>query len=178
MRQAMRHVLLAGAAVLALPAVAAAQKRPIEFGVDAGVQFDLKSPKTTVVSFPVQTARVGFFVSDRLSIEPALSFNYFKPEGDDGTTIMQGRLSVLYHFSADLNKPGFFIQPLVGLRHIGGGGSSNTQFDAGGGIGFKAPVGSHMAFRLQGLYNHGFETDTVAASDVVSILVGISFYTH
>ncbi len=58
------------------------------------------------------------------------------------------------------------------------GGSSETQFNLGGGIGVKLPVAERMAARLEANYAHAFETDRFASSDAVSLTVGFSFFTR
>ena len=92
----------------ALPALASAQTRPIELGIDAvALEVDIvsaggQSATLTTISAPVRTFRAGFFVSDQVSLEPRISFNYVKPEGTDAFTQVTLSLGTLYHFATGL----------------------------------------------------------------------------
>lgn len=177
------RVTMAAVAVglgLAVAGPLSAQGRPIELGLDAGFSADLKEPKYSSIEFPIQQLRVGFFVSDMLEIEPALSFNWIKFSGEDATTLVSGTLGVLFHFSADASGTRVYVRPLAGISHVAPGGNLNstTAYAAGAGLGVKVPIPSaaHFEFRLEGGYVHGFKND-VPASDIVQLLVGFSFLT-
>jgi hypothetical protein len=174
-----RRSFLGLVALIVLPAVGAAQKRPVEFGLDAGVMFGLTEPKSTIFSLPIQSFRVGFFASDQLSFEPALTFNYIKPQDADALTQIGGTLSVLYHFSADVEKSRWYARPILGVEHVSSGGDGTTQFLAGAGMGVTERVANRLAIRLEARYTHGFEkAGEVAASDALGLLVGLSFFTR
>lgn len=173
----MRGVVALVALSLGGAATAAAQ-RPIELGVDAGVQFDLEDPKTTVIGIPVQNLRVGFFLSDKLSLEPAVAFNWIKASGEDAFSTLSADASLLYHFSADTERSQLYARPFVGLSRVGGGGESVSQLQAGAGLGVKLPMATRMALRLEGNIRHGFESDDIASGTALGMAIGFSFFTR
>ena len=65
--------------------------RPIELGIDGGIMIGFDDPNVTVVSLPVQAFRVGFFMTDRVEIEPRLTFNSISGGGN--------RLGILFGLS-------------------------------------------------------------------------------
>lgn len=162
----------------AIPAVGAAQKKTVELGIDAAFAYDLKEPKTAQISVPSGLFRVGFFASDRISVEPSVAFNWSKASGDDATTVIQARVGVLYHFKTDAAKSRVFVEPLLGVTHVSSGGESESQFQVGGGIGVKLPAPNHIGLRLEALFAHGFEHGAFSATDVIAVLIGFSFFTH
>jgi len=163
---------------LCLTAPALAQGRPVELGLDAGVSFSLSDPTVTTVNVPVQDLRAGFFVSDRVSVEPRVALSYVKVENSDALTTATAALGALVHFSGDRNRSQPYFRPFGGLTFVDVGGGSETQFNLGGGIGVKLPVAERMAARLEADYAHAFETDRFASSDAVALTVGFSFFTR
>ncbi len=85
-----------------LPAPAWAQGNPIELGMDASLNFQLSQDagKSTSLFLPTgplagglvtganKSFRVGFFVSPTISIEPAVSLMWFKPNGGSATRLV------------------------------------------------------------------------------------------
>lgn len=159
-------------------AAAAAAQRPIELGLDAGVTFDLDDPKATTLSIPVQGIRAGFFLSDKLSIEPAVAFNWIKLSGEDAFSTLGLDAGVLYHFSTDASRSQLYIRPVAGLTRFGGGGESVSQVTVGGGVGVKLPMAERMKLRLEGNIRHGLENDDVPSGTAVGLTVGFSFLTR
>ena len=179
MRSKTRSGLVGLLALLAVPTLAFAQKKPIELGIDAGVSLEVNDPKTTSISIPTSVFRVGFFLGERLSLEPSVSFNWAKTSDQDAVTLAQLRLGLLYHFQGDLARSRVFLEPIVGINYIDlGGGDGASQVHLGGGIGIKLPAPNHIGLRLQALYAHGFANDDFVSNDVIALLIGFSFYTH
>ncbi len=58
----------------------------------------------TTLTGPVKTFRAGFFVSDRVSIEPRIDFDYIKPEGGDAFTNVGLSLGGLFHFTPERER--------------------------------------------------------------------------
>lgn len=159
-------------------AATAAAQRPVELGVDAGVQFDLEDPKTTVVGIPIQNLRVGFFLSDKLSLEPSVALNWIKVSGEDSFSTLGLDASLLYHFTADTERSQLYVRPFAGLMRVSGGGESVNQMQAGAGLGVKLPMATRMALRLEGNVRHGFETDDIASGTALGMTIGFSFFTR
>ena len=73
----MRTLLLASVALGALWHPLSAQERPIEFSVDAGFSLNFHGEESSSLTFPSGYLHPGFYVSDRLEIEPLLSLFRF-----------------------------------------------------------------------------------------------------
>jgi hypothetical protein len=94
------------------------QSRPIEFGIDAGLTYSMlqdfegfEFEDEMSFDVPISMVRVGFFVSDNISIEPAVQFNFFDPGGDEDSTMQLGFLAAaLYHFNPDMTQTQFFVR--------------------------------------------------------------------
>ena len=100
-----RHIAGLFIAALSLAPQLAAQSRPIELGTDLGVSFDFGGGSTlTTVSIPTSTLRVGFWMSDRVSVEPNAGLTWLHLSGESLTTI-DAALALLYHFNADASRP-------------------------------------------------------------------------
>lgn len=176
MRTTLRAAALAAMAMLG-SSVAMAQ-RPIEIGFDAGLQFDLESPTTTVFSLPIQAVRFGFFLSDRVALEPNLGINWFKVEGEDAFSTLNLEMGLPYLLGGQPGGTRTYLRPSIGIARVGGGGESVTQFQAGGGIGVKIPAADRMALRLEANVLHGFESDEAASGTRLGLLFGLSFFTR
>ena len=190
-----RTALVWGLTALAiLPASARAQGNPIELGMDASLNFQLSQDagKSTSLFLPTgplagglvtganKSFRVGFFVSPTISIEPAVSLMWFKPNGGSATRLVGLGLGSLIHFSGDSDRAQVYVRPYVGLDHAKSGDAESVErFSAGGGIGVKVPVANRLKLRLEGAFVHGFSNDTkgVASENVVALMFGFSYYT-
>jgi len=162
------------AALVAIPTLLAGQGRPIELGVDAGFDYRVKSPHVTVIGVPLQDLRVGIGITDQLSFEPRMSLNYVKFEGSKANWMVNLGAGLLYHFSE--MRRGLYVRPFVSWDHIDAGGSSASQFAAGGGLGIKTGTG-RVVGRFEAGYSHAFKNNNFAASDDILLLLGFSFFT-
>src|SRR5437870_4608431 len=76
-----RKLAVLGVIAFALSAPTANAQRergtggPVELGIDGGVAFGLDNPNTTIVSLPVQDFRLGYFIDNKVELEPRLSLN-------------------------------------------------------------------------------------------------------
>jgi len=172
------RILKLAATVAVLGATPAMAQRPLELGLDAGLQFGVEDPTSVTMSIPVQAVRVGFFLGDRASIEPSLSWNWFKFEGEDAFYTLSANLGLNYHFQADPERTRAYLRPLLGLARVGGGGADLTQFQAGVGVGVKIPASNRLALRLEANATHGFETEDAGSGTAVGLLFGLSFFTR
>lgn len=160
-------------AVVAAPGVAA--QKPIELGLDAGIAIQLEDPGFVTVGVPIQAFRIGFFTSDAVSIEPRFSWTYLKPEGQDGTHLLDGELGVPVHLSPPSAESRVYLRPFGGISLISSGGSA-SQAHLGAGIGLKIPAGvEHLKFRLEAGYRHGFENDDYPTASTIYFQIGLSF---
>lgn len=178
----------AALAALALtPALARAQQsHPIEFGVDAGISVTDDDPKITTVALPVNSLRVGFYVTDRVAIEPSVTFNYTKSGGSSFSRFAP-ELGLLFDLTESREAPQFFLRPFAGLERLSldggtfGGTDAQTVPHLGAGVGVKIPFRSieRFAWRIEALYDHGFEKDNgaIPAVNTVGLKLGLSFFT-
>jgi hypothetical protein len=187
------------AAVIVIPQLLGAQgagpRRPIELGVDAALAYESSDPVDGVsLNVPVPRLRVGFFLSDALSFEPSLSFNYSRATfhnditGDDNTFSSTGYeldFGLLYHFSTDRTQKQDYIRPLIGLNGFSSGNdgdendNSASQVVFGAGLGVKIPATSRLATRLEAGFSHRAEDEPrLPSSNRLYASVGLSFFTR
>lgn len=179
----MKRIVVLGAIALALVAPAANAQRarsgggPVELGIDGGISFGLDNPHVTVVSLPVQDFRLGYFVDDKLELEPRFSLNSIHGGGASLTTYSI-ELGVLFLPSGDRVGKGLYIRPFlgtVGVSVSGGGGNNNSGY-GGAGVGLKLPFADRrLATRMEANYAHGFSN---GGSNQIGIAVGLSFFTR
>ena len=166
------------AAVVLLASSIHAQGRPVELGIDAGGTFDLSAGNAVVIGVPVQDFRAGFYLSDRVSIEPRLALNYLDDDGGDAILAGTVQLGPVIHFTPDRRHALAYLRPYGGLTFLKIGGESDAQLTVGGAVGVKLPVGERLAARIEGSLTHGFETSNAAGGNALGLTVGLSFYTH
>jgi hypothetical protein len=130
--------------------------RPIEFGVDGGITIGFDDPNTTVVSIP-QAIRVGFFMTDRVSLEPRLNFDSFS-QGGGSLRTYAAELGALFHPGGYRTGSRIYIRPFVGVEGVGGSGPDDDDFYVGGGVGVKLPFWDRrFAARLEANLAHVFD---------------------
>lgn len=179
-----KSTLLALLLSAALPALASAQGRPIELGIDAlslGVDiFSAFGQSRTVTTFsaPVKMFRVGFFVGDQVSVEPRISFDYVKPEGTDAVTQLTFSLGALYHFTPERQRSQVYLRPVGSIFFVDVGDQSASQVFLGVGLGVKLPIFGQLAARLELEYAHGFDNDDFANVNSLAAVFGFSFFTR
>jgi hypothetical protein len=185
----MRRILsLAALSILALSATANAQRSSAatsalspELGIDAALAFDLSgTPKTTRFDFPAQRARVGFFLSPEMSLEPSLGLHTLSVSNGGGSvTVYDLGLGLLYHFSPSRATNQLYVRPFVDFSGASTSGpGSVSAFTIGGGFGVKMPVANRFATRLEGYLSHTGDHNGIPASNSLGILFGLSVYTH
>jgi hypothetical protein len=175
----LKRCCAAVAAVLVLLAAPArAQGHPVELGIDAGGTLDLSGSNAVVVGLPVQDFRAGFYLSERVSIEPRVALNYL--DGDGGDAIVAGtvQLGPVLHFTPDRGRAQAYVRPYGGLNFIKVGGESDAQVALGGALGVKVPMGERLATRIEGSFTHGFDSSSSGGGNALGLTAGLSFYTR
>jgi hypothetical protein len=150
---------------------------PIELGTDGGVLFGLDAPRTTVVSLPVQSFRVGFLVTDNIALEPRVSINSIHSGGASATSY-DFQLGVVYQPAGDRVGKGLYGRPFIGVSglNVSGGGGNNNNGYLGLGLGLKIPFADRrLATRMEANYAHGFGG---GGSNQMGLLIGLSFFTR
>jgi hypothetical protein len=173
-----RHIaglLVAAVALLPLSRLAA-QSKPIELGTDIGMSLDFGGGTLTTVSIPTSSLRVGFWMNDRVSVEPNLGFTWLHFSGENITTL-DAAVALLYHFNTDPSRARPYVTVFPGLTHLSAGASS-TQFFGGAGLGVLLPLQERLAARLEGQYSHTFSSDEVGSGNTVAARIGFSYFSH
>jgi hypothetical protein len=150
---------------------------PIEFGIDANLDFGLNDPHTTVLIIPAPIIRVGFIMSDNIELEPRLAFTSAHVSGFGSFTDYTFELGVLYQPAGDRVGRGLYFRPFIGVSGSNDSeiGNDNSGY-AGAGVGLKIPFAQRrLATRMEAAYAHGFESD---ATNAVALILGLSFFTR
>ena len=195
-----RLTMLALVAGIASPAIVVAQRgpqRPIELGMDAAVvreSGDLVT--TTAFTFPVARFRVGFFMTDAVSLEPMLALSYGKTtvenpitgfESSSSGTSYDLNFGLLYHFQTDRSRSQAYIRPFVGVRGFssdsegpnGEFDNSASQASFGVALGFKVPATPRVGTRFELGFQHRAEDEPeFDSSNVIFLSLGLSFFTR
>ena len=177
-------LIVVGAILSLMPAERTmCENRPVELGFDGGFLYSITDSYDVMdmddeaeLAFPVQRVRAGFFVSDPVSIEPALGLSYVD-YGSLSVTDFTAALAGLYHFGVDPARPRVYVGLKGTLSVAIWDQESDGQFGVGGMLGVKLPVRSRFAVRLEAGYLRAFESeDRVAARDLWTT-IGFSFFT-
>jgi hypothetical protein len=173
--RSLRQVGVVLALMLVASSVASAQARPkvLEFGTDAALSFGLDDPNTTMIRLPVGNFRVGIHTSPVISIEPFGEFSWTKIEGvDDAISGYNFGAGMLYHFSANRQAPQMYVRPFLSLVGASVGGTSNSEFGVGVGLGYK------FAPKWSGRFQWRGEANLFSIEDATSLnlLWGVSLY--
>jgi len=172
----------AAAAVLLAAATSAQAQRqapyPYEIGVDGTIahrDYDGARSGVTTVSLPVNTLRVGLFVTNQIELEPSLSYQRISV-GDQDQSQLDLSVAAPIYFTPERTKPQFFIRPVVGLLHISD--PDRTQVNVGAGLGIKLPIDSRISTRIEAEYRHGNGSHDIAAYNQFGLILGLSVYTR
>lgn len=169
------------ALLLALTAPAAEGQRsrgsrPLEFGIDGGAFFGLDDPNVTVVALPIQSFRVGFHMTNKVAIEPAMQLTSVHGGGASATDYAF-QVGLVYSPGGDRAGKGLYGRPFVGIsgERTPGPNDDNDVF-MGLGVGLKIPfVDRRLATRMEVNYSHGFSDPS---TNVIGLLIGLSFFTR
>jgi len=131
----------------------------------------------TVISVPIQAVRVGFFVNDRVSVEPKVGLNVFHTEGETFSSY-DVETGVLYHFSKNPIGRGVYLRPYAGFQGISGGGDSETRGIFGAGFGAKIPFADRFATRMEIGYQHMTAPTNGNSDNALIVLFGLSIFSH
>ena len=164
-------------ALVTTASTADAQKssaRPIELGLDGGISVGFDDPNVTTVSLPVQALRVGFFMNDKLSLEPRFNFNSVSGGGVSVRTYSL-ELGALYHLGGITKGNGLYVRPFAGIAGVGGDLGSGSDAFMGAGVGIKVPFANRrLATRLEANLGHAFSDG--GGSNGLGVLFGVSLF--
>jgi hypothetical protein len=144
--------------------------------MDMELDYVTNSPSTTLMTFPNGSFRVGIPISENVSFEPKILFQYFHASGQSATALKL-QLGFPWVISPGRTHSSVYVRPFVNYTRLSGGGSV-SQWALGGGLGYRIPQGDRMAWRLEAGFFHSLENDNFTSRDTIFGLLGISFYTH
>lgn len=176
----MTKKLLSVAVLLLAVATSSAEgqrgRRPIELGIDGGVFFGLDDPKVTIVALPVQSFRIGFPITEKMTIEPRASINSIHG-GGASFTAYNFEVGLVYSRSGDRVGSGLYGRPFVGISGVNtSGGGDDNDAHAGLGVGLRIPFADRrLATRMEANYAHRFSDP---GSNQIGLLIGLSFFTR
>ncbi len=154
----------------------------MEFGIDGNIGYILtddingfEADDVFAITIPVTAFRFGYFVSDQISVEPAIAVEFFSSDGDSFTDLGLG-VGLLYHFSADAAKTRPFVRFSPTIRFVDGGDNSASQFGLVGQAGIKAPLKGPLAARIAVGVKRDFENDDFFGATTIFGTFGLSFF--
>ena len=169
------------AALAASVSVASAQQTrlPAEFGVDAGISVSFDKPQVTTTSIPVPAIRLGFYINDRVAIEPKVGLQSFH-DNTGSSAAYHAEVGVLFHFENSPVGRGVYARPFVGLGGVTGigAGSGGAETLYGGGLGLKVPVADRFASRFEVNYSHTTAPRGGQSANDLGVLIGISIFSQ
>ena len=180
---------------LAAHPLAAQTKGAIEIGVENGLIVSATQDITesgtvlaegqtdVIVDVPLLFWHVGFFVSDRISIEPGFGFSFSNYGGDEGGSYTVANLSadVLYNLPSKLflHAGGLYSYSRVSFEEADA--ESAGQFGLGAGLGYRLRlIGDQVKLRLGGRYYYTFENagDGLPSAHNFMATVGLAVLTR
>ncbi|HSG81017.1 MAG TPA: hypothetical protein VLC48_02100 [Gemmatimonadota bacterium] len=184
-----RVTLLVVLAVFAMIGTAQAQEKgAIEIGADNAIGYDItgkladfEQPDQLFVVIPFGYWRFGFFLNEKISIEPGVGFQFISLTDDAGSGFtLTGTADLLYHL-----QPNLFVNVggVIDLVNIDPGGaaesSTSTQFGFGAGLGYRMELVPSLYLRLgaRGWYLLESEDDGLPSSIRLAGTFGFSFFT-
>jgi len=171
-------------------------RKPIELGVDAALSHESEDgSKLTQFTLPVTQLRVGFFVTDAVSIEPLFAFYYSRSSRENPISGVETKgsgssydlnVGLLYHFQPDRTRSQPYIRPFLGIRGYSSEidapveiSNSGSQTSLGAAIGVKVPVASRLGTRIEAGYRRGLESEPeFPATNTIFLSFGLSFFTR
>jgi hypothetical protein len=192
--RSIKHGSVAALFVLTFASEAVAQARPAtrqtaarqaaapdqgfwELGTDMSVALGIDDPKTFSIDIPTGLVRAGYYVSPKLSLEPALVFSSTATEDQTAQSFWMLQLGGLYHLSTDRRQQQIFIHPSIGFTGGSGGGPNFTFLNAF--VGLKRPfVGGRLALRGEAGLSHRLKEGPVDGATNIVATLGWSVYTR
>jgi hypothetical protein len=180
-------VLIASSSII-VSSAGAQYSHPIELGLDAGISVGLGDNSLTVIHFPVQALRLGFFLDKSKSIEPKVALTTVT--GDNGYTAYRGELGFLFHFYGRRRfdifpdrtpRSAVYVRPFAGIEGISTDGPDTHEDIIGIGAGVKSLIADRLAARFEANLAEFYRNNTNVAQTndeftVLGLLAGLSFF--
>jgi hypothetical protein len=147
-----RRVVAVGALVALSATAAQAQVsfREIRFDlasfmtVDGSTALSLGGPVNgygSVLGGSVSVA-TGFYLNDKIALEPSLTIFSTTPDGGDATTVTSFGLAAPFYLTS--GKSGLFISPNLSYAKIT---DTDARMDIGAEVGYKKPINNNLSWR-------------------------------
>jgi len=155
-----------------------AQARPkFEIGTQAGLSIMSAGGETiTTIAAPgggfggSPTIYAVLYGSSNVAFEPRLGFNRVSSDGSSFSTLdAAGRIKVFFD---DPSESSGYTYGEGAVIRVGGSSSSDSNFGAGAGVGFRHVAASRVAVSIEGGYRRWFIEDEGLNEFTVSIGVG------
>jgi hypothetical protein len=186
-----RVTVLAVLALFAVVASAQAQgtKGSVELGVDNAIGYDITGKLNDVevsdrifALIPFGNWRAGFYVNDKISIEPGLGFQFLNFSDDGGTNwLLNGTVDVVYNMPSGLL---FHVGGLINVdsdKPAGAAAETTTvsQLGFGGGLGYRVEMATQLYLRLglRGWYLLEKTDDGRPSTIRIAGVFGLSYFT-
>jgi hypothetical protein len=141
--------------------------------VDANMTIGLGDNSYTYFNLPSGAVRVGFPISNQVSIEPRGRLSVTSGGGDTYTTYNLG-VGALYHLNAAARmREGLYVKPSIGVAGFSGD-DSDSNFFAGIGVGLKRPILPQLGSRFEAGFVRNFGG---GGSNGLELSAGLSWFT-
>lgn len=111
---------------------------------------------------------LGFYLNDKIALEPSLNIFTITPDGSDATTVTTFGLAAPFYLTS--GKSGLFISPNLSYAKIT---DQDAMMDIGAEVGYKKPINDNISWRAAA----GFRTgDSTADEMAIMASFGISVF--
>ena len=142
--------------------------------MDVGI--GLSTPKSFFIDIPAGLVRAGYYVTEVLSLEPALAFHSVARKNATALSAWMLQFGALYHLSPTRAPSQLSVHPAIGFS--GGSGGSNTLTHLNAGFGMKRPmVGGRLAGRVEVGLDHRLKSGPIPSQTSVIAFLGWSVFT-
>ena len=153
---------------------AATQPSALEIGVDANMTIGLGDNSFTYFNLPSGAVRVGFPISNQVSIEPRGRLSVTSGDGDTFTTYNLA-VGALYHLNAAARmRQGLYVRPALGVSGFSGD-ESDSNFFGSIGVGLKRPILTQLGSRFEAGFVRNFGN---GGSNGLELSAGLSWFTR
>jgi hypothetical protein len=111
------------------------------------------SPYGSLLGAPVSVS-LGFYLNDKIALEPSVSFVNTKPDGGDATSITTIGLAAPFYLTS--GKSGIFISPNLNMMKIT---DQDNMIDFGAEVGYKRPINNNFSWLAAAGFRTGDSTN-------------------
>jgi len=169
MLSVLRRAVAVASLVAVSASVAQAQVKVEEIRVDlAGLQM-MGGNMALGGGIPGSVA-LGIYLNDKIALEPTLGFSYFKPDGGDGSTMIELGVFAPYYFTGDRGHNGLFVAPGVMISKVT---DIDAAIDFGADVGYKKALNQKVSWSVAGMFRAG---DSYDPDSMIGARFGLSVF--